>query len=157
AVVYYNLGNALHSRKGRLAEAVAAYREAIRLNNDYPQAHNNLGHALLDLRDVEGAIGEFRQAIGTKQVFPEAYNARHGLGNALKAKGRLEDSIAEYREAIRIKPKFADAHYGLGNAFFPKRLNDAIAEYREAIRINPDHAKAHTNLGNCMAMKGDLE
>jgi tetratricopeptide (TPR) repeat protein/serine/threonine protein kinase len=157
AVVRYNLANALRRMKGRLEEAIAEYREAIRLKEDYPQAQNNLGLALKDKGDLDGAIAAFREAIQTKDSFPNAYMAHSNLGSALRAKGCIGDAITAFRESIRINPDYADAHYGLGNAYFPKRLDDAIAEYREAIRINPDYAMAYNNLGNSLAMKGELE
>jgi serine/threonine protein kinase/Flp pilus assembly protein TadD len=156
AVTHYCFGNALRSMKGRLEEAIAQFRAAIRLNKDYPEAHTNLGNALCDKGDLEGAIVEFREAIGTKRKFPEACNAHMGLGNALKAKGRRGDAITAYRQAIRLKPEFADAHYALGNVLFPDRLEEAIAEYRAAIRIHKDYAQVHNNLGNALALQGDL-
>jgi hypothetical protein len=51
--VHFNLGFAL-TDKGRTDEAIAEFREALRLKKDYPEAHMNLkdypdGSANLDL------------------------------------------------------------------------------------------------------------
>ena len=46
----------------RLDEAVAAYREAIRLKPDYAQAHYNLGTALFAQEKFDEADAEFAEA-----------------------------------------------------------------------------------------------
>jgi Flp pilus assembly protein TadD len=52
---HLNLGNTLF-RQGRLEEAVAEYREALRIDPDYAGAHYNLGQALSRLgRESEAA------------------------------------------------------------------------------------------------------
>jgi tetratricopeptide (TPR) repeat protein len=45
--LHFNLGNALKD-EGKLDEAVAAYRQAIRIRPDYIRAYINLGNALKD-------------------------------------------------------------------------------------------------------------
>ena len=112
---HLNLGVAL-TDLGRLDEAIAEYREALRLDKDFAVGHNNLGVAL------------WRAAIRIKQDFAFAQD---NLGLVLKEKGLLDEAIAEYREAIRIKKDYAEAHTNLGNALHGKGLLDeAIAEYR---------------------------
>jgi serine/threonine protein kinase/tetratricopeptide (TPR) repeat protein len=153
---HYQLGCNLGQQR-RPDEAAAEYREALRIREDYPQAHTNLGNSLRDKGDVDGAITEFRAALGTKRDFPEAYKAHTNLGNALAAKGRKQEAIAEFHKAIRLNKDDLDAHYSLGNVYFPERPDEAIAEYREAIRIDKDYPEAHNNLGNSLAIKGDLD
>jgi serine/threonine protein kinase/Flp pilus assembly protein TadD len=156
AQIHFGLGNALKAAN-QPEQAIIEYREALRLQKDYPQVHVNLGNILVDRNEFDDAIAEYREAIATKHEFSEIYKAHKGLGNALKAKGQLKEAIAEYQTAIRLNDKFADAHYALGNAYFPHRLEEAITEYRAAISLNKNYAQAHTNLGNSLAVKGDLE
>jgi tetratricopeptide (TPR) repeat protein len=154
AEAHTNLGNCL-ADKGRLDEAIAEYREAIRIKKDFPEAHNNLGYALQDQGRLDAAIAEYREAIRVKKDYSTAHN---NLGNALKDQGRLDAAIAEYREAIRIKKNNAEAHYNLGITLKAKgQLDEAIAEYREAIRIKKDSPEAHNNLGAALADKGLLD
>ena len=80
-------------------------------------AHNNLGNALRDKGDLDGAIAEYREAI---RLDPRFANAHCNLGNALSDKGDLDGAIAEYREAIRLDPKHVRAHNNLGTAFSGK-------------------------------------
>ena len=59
AVARYNLGLAL-DRLSRRQEAIAAYREAIRLQAGLKEPHLNLAIALYSAGDFAGAWGEVR-------------------------------------------------------------------------------------------------
>jgi Flp pilus assembly protein TadD len=143
-VAHSNLGNALREQ-GKVAEAIAAYREAIRLQPDRTSAHSNLGLALLKQGKVAEATAEFREAI---RLRPDDAVAHSNLGNALRAEGKVAEAIAAYREAIRLQPDLAVAHSNLGEALHKQgKVDEAIAAFREAIRLRPDFAAAHSNLG----------
>src|SRR5262249_49539320 len=55
-----NLGLTL-GRKGQRDDALAEYREAIRLKDDYAEAHCNLGLALRDKGQFQQAVEELRR------------------------------------------------------------------------------------------------
>jgi tetratricopeptide (TPR) repeat protein len=151
--VRLNLGLALHD-KSQLDEAIAEYREALRLKKDYAEAYNNLGTALRDKGQLDQAIAEIREALRLKKDFALAHC---NLGEVLRAKRQLDEAIAECREAIRIKMDYADARNNLGAALTDKgELGEAIAELREAIRLKKNFAEAHYNLGNALRYKGDV-
>lgn len=61
AVLHTMLGSALEYQK-RSQDAIAEYREAIRLQPDFALAHYDLANALRLSGDVAGAIPEFRRA-----------------------------------------------------------------------------------------------
>jgi Flp pilus assembly protein TadD len=98
-------------RQGRLEEAVAAHREAIRLKKDYPEAHMNLGIALERQGQLEEAVAAYREAIRLKKDYPLAHC---NLGIALTKQGRLDQAVPAHREAIRLKKDYAEAHCNLG-------------------------------------------
>lgn len=60
------------------------FREAIRLKPDYANAHYNLGFALSDKGELDGAIAEFREAL---RLNPDYEAAHYQLGAALFIKG----------------------------------------------------------------------
>ncbi len=75
-------------------EAIAAYRQAVRLVPDYDMAHNNLGAALLERGDADEAIAEYRLALSLN---PSNRFAPGGLADALRQKGDLDGALAEFR------------------------------------------------------------
>ena len=139
----------------RLEEAIAAYRQAIFLKPDYPEARYNLGVALQDRGQLVEAIAAYRQAIALKPNLPEAHN---NLGNAFKEAGQLEDAIAAFRQAIVLKPNLPEAHNNLGNALRDRgQLDEAIASFRQATALRPNYPEAHSNLGNSLKDQGQLD
>ena len=102
-----NLGNAL-SDTGRLDEAIAECREAIRLKKDFALAHYNLGGALMDKGQLDEAIAEYREAIRLKKDFAEAHLT---LGLTLQRQGRFAQALAALRfftEAFAARPALAE-------------------------------------------------
>jgi tetratricopeptide (TPR) repeat protein len=163
ARAHCDLGKTLCDGKHDYDGAIAEFREALGLQADYPEAHTNLGNALLAKGRLDDAIAEYQEALASKQPFREAYLAHSGLGDALGAKGRLDEAIDEHREAIRLTRdnarEKAMAHCNLGATLCDRKhdYDGAIAEFREAIRLNPDYATAHFNLGNALYAKGQLD
>jgi len=147
-----NLGFSLSLLPGRLDEAVAQYREALRLKPNFSKAHNNLGNALYSLGRTGEAIAQYEEAL---RLTPDLAEAHYNLGRALlMIPGRLNEAIAQYGEAIRLKPDYAEAHFGMGSALekMPGRLDDAVAEFRQSLRLKADYAPAHSNLGIALSM-----
>ncbi len=98
-------------RRGRLDEAIAAFREAISLWPGNGDAYRNLGTALDLQGNSKEAIGAFREAI---RLNPRNAAAHVGLGIEISRQAKLEgdlhvklhDEVLEYREAIRLEPNF---------------------------------------------------
>jgi tetratricopeptide (TPR) repeat protein len=152
---HLSLGNDLSFEEGRLDEAVAEYREAIRLKKDFAAAHNNLAIALRRKGRPDEAIAAYREAIRLKKDYYEAHSY---LGVTLATTGRLDEAITECREAVRLNNDYPDAHLSLGIALYKKgQLDEAIAEWQKTIRLRNDSPEAHSNLGNALRDKGRLD
>jgi len=148
AKALFTFGNAL-SRQGKLEEAIAAYREAIRIKPD-SATHLNLGTALQTRGKLEEAVTEFRTAIRIK---PNYARAHYNLGNALRNQGKLAKAEAAYRTALKLKPDYAEAFYNLGTTLNDQgKLEEAIAAYRKVIQIKPDLVPAHNNLARALVL-----
>jgi tetratricopeptide (TPR) repeat protein len=140
----FYLGNAFYRDK-KHENGEKSYKECLRINPDFAEAHYNLGVLLNEMGRKEDAEAEYRDAL---RINPDDAKAHNNLGILLKDMGRKEDAEAEYRDALRINPDFAEAHNNLGVLLKDMgRKEDAEAEYRDALRINPDYAEAHYNLG----------
>ncbi len=157
-MAHNNLGIALKAQ-GKLDEAIAEFREAIRVQPDHAMAHNNLGVALENQGKFDDAIAEYHQAI---RLQPDDAKAHSNLGWLLYAiKHDNDDAIAESRAAIRLKPDFAMAHNNLGIALKAQgKLDEAVMEYRTAIGLKPDDElawKVNTNLGYVLRVQGKMD
>ncbi|MFZ2542181.1 MAG: tetratricopeptide repeat protein, partial [Gallionella sp.] len=61
-----NLGMVLHEL-GKVNEAIASCRQALKLNPDFAEAHNSLGNFLKDIGQFDEAIANFRRALQLDQ------------------------------------------------------------------------------------------
>jgi tetratricopeptide (TPR) repeat protein len=99
--VHLDLSGVLHA-KGRLDEAIAEDREAIRLKKDYAEAHNNLGVVLQDKGQVDEAIAEYREAIRLKKDLALAHC---NLGGMLEQKGEFNEALIYWRRGHELGSK----------------------------------------------------
>jgi serine/threonine-protein kinase len=153
-IAWTELGLALKD-KGDREGAIAAYREAVRLDPSLTVAHLCLGAALYEKGDVEGAIASLQEAI---HLNPKMSATHIVLGLALEAKGDLEGAISAYREAIGLGAKDAKTYNNLGIALRAKGdVEGALAAYQEALRLAPKVAVLHHNVGRALQDMGDVE
>jgi len=173
AVRYYSIARALRPEtahdlahvltgKGESVEAIAVFRDLVRLRPDDGRHWACYSTLLKETGDSSGSREAFEKAAVTLrrriQLKPDDVLAHYNLGNVLGEQGKPDEAIAAYREAIRIKPGYAYAHIGLGNALCDQRkLDEAIAAYGEAIRLKPDDAEAHLGFGYALNKQGKLD
>lgn len=154
AATHNRLGVAL-SAVGRHEEAIAHYREAVRLSPELAAAHYNLGAALQDLERHGEAAAAYRRAIA---LTPDDARPHYNLGIVLQAEGRLREAADAYRAALRVRPDHARAANNLGNVLRELgRVEEAEQAYRRAIASDSLHADARNNLGTVLRSRGDLD
>jgi Flp pilus assembly protein TadD len=153
ARAFSNLGNALWVQRGRVPEAIAAYRSAIRLEPGEPSYHSNLGFVLSHVTGhLSDGIDEYETAL---RIDPANAKVLDSYGIVLEGiPGRLPDAISRFEAALKIDPAYPEAHVNLGVAYAntPGRLQDAIDHFQAALRSDPDSAAAHNDLG--VALEG---
>jgi predicted O-linked N-acetylglucosamine transferase (SPINDLY family) len=125
-------------------DALPALHNAAKLSPNDAEAHNNLGVALQERGQLDGAVASYRSALRIDPGFVEAH---YNLGNVLSELGRLEEAVASYRSALKINPNFAVIHSNLGAALQELgRLNEALSSCRRALELEPGLAVVHSNL-----------
>ena len=146
-----NLGFAL-ADVGQRTRAAAAYTEAIRINPQYPNAHNYYGALLAEMGEHDRAAAEFQTALTLRPRFAEAHNS---LGLTRMAQNRVDDAIAEFDAALKIDPGFAPARNNLAIAYVNQQRYDlALPAFEEAVRQQPGSAEAQFNLASALANSG---
>jgi len=149
AALYRSLGKAL-TALGRPDEAIAKYRDALRIVPDSALTHTDLGVALSQLGRHDEALAEFAAAA---RFEPAVVDRHTNLGGALLQMGRLDDAIAAYRTAVTLAPADAEVYNDLGVALLTAgRPAEAIVQFESALRLNHAHAPARANLAKAHAM-----
>jgi predicted O-linked N-acetylglucosamine transferase (SPINDLY family) len=74
AAVELNNSGIVLGKKGDFVAAEASFRKAIALHPGLPQAHYNLGHALVDTGNLDEALTEFRRTIELDPDLISAYD-----------------------------------------------------------------------------------
>jgi tetratricopeptide (TPR) repeat protein len=135
---------------GRVEEAIACYREGIRLQPTRAEAHVNLGNALHQQGKAAEAASCYREALRHK---PDLWQANLNLGNVLSLLGKEEEAVPYFREAIRLRPDLTDAHVSLACLRANSRdmkLRDAaeaVMLARTAVERNPTKSSYLRMLG----------
>jgi predicted O-linked N-acetylglucosamine transferase (SPINDLY family) len=137
---YHNsLGN-VYRTLGRPVDAIAEFREALRLKPDFSFAYNNLGIVLADCGQHRGAVACFEQAVQLDQRNVQAWM---NLGSALLDFGEPADAAACFECAIEVEPNQGRAFEQLGRCRARLgRVEEAIPAYERAVTLQAAAAPA---------------
>lgn len=128
---------------------------AISLDPSMYQAHYLLGNVLFRTSDADGAITEYRRAIGLAPEQPRTY---YQLALALRSK---QDDAAE--ESALEQALAADSHYAPANCEMGRilleehRPADAVGHLLAAIQDNPRLENAYFQLAKAYAVLGEKD
>jgi tetratricopeptide (TPR) repeat protein len=137
---------------GRMEEAETQLREALQIDPNLAQGHNNLGRVLLQKGEVDEATAEFQKVV---EIQPDYADGHNNLGVVLLQKDAVEEAMSEFQKALEIKPDYAEAHNNLGDVLLQKGGTDeAIAHFQKALETDAGYANAHTHLGTALLLKG---
>jgi tetratricopeptide (TPR) repeat protein/S1-C subfamily serine protease len=133
------------SNQKKYAAAISVYDEMIRMR---PEAYiyRNRGLMKAALKDNQGAINDYNQAIQINPNYANAYNSRGAIKATLKdRKGAIDD----YSQAIQINPNYVNAYIGRGMTKTAlKDSQGAIRDYDRAIQLDSNNAFAYNERGN---------
>src|SRR5262249_41673460 len=153
---------------GKKKEAIADYREALKINGEDRLNKTRLDRVDPTQRDAdECAKARGDDAIATCSRLltrdPKNASAYVNRGKAYKDHGyknndEYERAIANYDQAMRRDPNEAEADRERGSSYEMKRDSDrTIADSGEAVRHNPKDARAYKSRGNVYRSKGDFD
>jgi serine/threonine protein kinase/tetratricopeptide (TPR) repeat protein len=163
---YHNRGDC-YAKLGQLDEAIADYREALRLCRGGAEhrknLHFDLGKALAGKGRQDEAVAHYTACIALGPDGPGGYQNRGGCYFKL---GRLDEAITDFRQVLRVRAELAGDHraelagdyLNLGHALWHKgRVNEAIAICQKAICLAPNFAMARSYLAWWLATCPDLK
>ena len=110
-----------HLHKKEYDQAITSFREALKIQPEFPDALDNLGKALEATGKDADAIAAFDKAI---KIAPEKAAVYADKGMALFHEGKYEDAAAAYRQALEHHKDFSEAQNGLGAALLHLGKNE---------------------------------
>ena len=145
----------LYLQFGKVAEAVAHFRESARLQPESAAAQYNVGTTLLRLGNHAAAIRYLEQAL---RLDPEYAQAHNDLGVALRLQGKTVEAIRHFRQALLTRPDDGDALYNLARALTVEgEFEEAITRYRRALQVQPDARDALADFAWLLATHPDAK
>ena len=140
---------------GRLDEAAAMLRRALKARPQFPEAMNNLASIMQQQGNAAEALTMLQQSLAMRPQFPEALINQ---GNALHTLCRYAEAATSYRQALALQP---GNHTGWSNlSIVLLELDEteaAIAAAKRAISLKPDYANAYQNHGFALRKSGRVD
>jgi len=143
-------------RAGRTEEALAHFREVVRIAPGYSErqyaVYRSLSRPEKIEADANDLLAEKRKAMAHDS------DVLNWAGLNLAGKGRIELAAHFFRQAVRIHPDAAESHYNLAVALGRLgKKEEAIPHFREALRIPPVDAEACNKIGVALVRLGRFE
>ena len=143
AFAHNNLGTFL-AQRGRLAEAVPHFEDALRLEPANFLAHNNLGVALMIQNRLAEAMVHYQKALALRSDYGDA---EANLGSALAGRGQFDEALSHLYRAVGLGVDSEDVHVKLGLVLAQLGRNaEATEEFKKALAINPSDARVQSYL-----------
>jgi tetratricopeptide (TPR) repeat protein len=125
---HFNLGGYYFGQQD-YAHAIAEYKKATELNQNYSTAYNILGYAYRQNEDYANAELAFKKYI---ELIPNDPNPYDSYGELLLKMGKYEDAITQYRKALSIDEHFVNSHFAIAAALaYMGKHDEATAELQK--------------------------
>ena len=141
--------------KGRPAEAVPHFAEAVRIQADASEYHYLLGLSFLFLGKLNEANEQFKETLTRNRKHADAW---HNMGIAKLRQGKFENAAFSFRKALELNPRSPDTLAGLGSALWRAgKKQEAAKAFRDALDSNPKEAQPWNGLGMAELAQGNLD
>jgi tetratricopeptide (TPR) repeat protein len=144
----YDMLGVIYHQQGRMTDAEAMFKEALRINPSYTEAALNLAVTLNDLGKYREAKDIYQRAMSASRSAPrnldpfakgKIANMHADIGAAYHGVGLYEDAVREYERALALCPKFVDIRTKLGTTF--REMGNVAAAIREFERVKAENPK----------------
>lgn len=143
-----------HRSAGRIAEAIAAYREALALRPALPNAWYNLGRLQRQAGRFEAALAAYAQALAHGVSDPEEVHLNRSVIYADDLV-RSEAAEAELNRALELNPSYVPALLNLGNVYDDRGDGPkARSAYERALALDPANPLALARLAGVAELSG---
>ena len=128
-------------RERRLTAAIEAYREAIKLDHSFFEAHYNLGLAAYDVKNLPQSLSSYEEALS---INPTSSNARYNFALALEQAAFIRDAASELEKLLADNPEESRAHFILAKLYADELSQPKLARlhYSKVLALEPQHPDA---------------
>ena len=142
----FELGLSL-AKQGRNDDAIADFRDAVKLNPDFTEAHFSLG-VLLARQGQPGYAGAMQHFLNVLRLSPRDVDAHVNISNLLEAEGDFIASVAAMQKAVGFASEKTGLYVMLGEKQDKAgQYPDAVESFREALKSGRLLARARFGLG----------
>ena len=141
-------------REGRGGEAIDAFKAALAVQPDLPDAWFNLAYLQRQARQFEEALASYGEALARGVAEPEEVHLNRGVIFADDL-ARPADAEAELEAALRLNPRYLPALLNLGNLHEDRGEREAARDaYARALHLEPANALALARLAGVSPPEG---
>jgi len=143
------------ARQGKADEAIANYREALRVDSKLPGLHFELAEMLNNSTIPNGreeAESEYEASLAAN---PSDEKSECRLGDLAALKGDQKAANEHYERALKLQPNDAEANIGLAKALMSMNQSEkALPLLEHAVKLDPTSAVAHFRLSTVYRQMG---
>ncbi len=144
-----------HRKDGRLTEAAAAWRRALKQDPANAEAHRGLGEIALQKGQAAQAIAHLEAAANAALTDPAL---QFQVANLLLASGQAQRAADRYQIAAALAPQVPEVFNNLGAALKQLgALDAATTALQRAIELRPAFAEAWNTLGTVQSDQGTAQ
>lgn len=126
--------------RGRVADALARFRLALREDPQNPAYRSKLAWVLLQKGDKAGALAEYRILARDR---PGNANIHYNMGGLLLELARPGEAVSAFRRVLRLEPGYQGAALYLADALrLDSHYQEAFEQYRNVVTRQPMLAAA---------------
>ena len=132
-LILHNILGVSQEAQKNFKEAADSYRNALKIQPQFAEMQFNLGSALYQLGDSQGAIQHYQKAI---QIKPDLVVAYFNLGITYQDELQFDKALSAYEKAIELEPGFYEAFGNKGAVYlFQGDLDAAILSFQKSLNI----------------------
>jgi len=143
------------ARQGKTDEAIANYREALKLDPNVPGLHFELAEMLNSssvASELQEAEKEYEAALAANTLDEKA---ECRLGDLVALRGDQKAAAEHYERALKLQPNDPDANIGLAKMLMTmNQTGKAVPLLELAVKLDPTSVVAHFRLSNAYRQMG---
>ena len=106
SALFFNELGVAYRNKGKLSEAIQAYKDALSRDPENPAVMKNLGDAFYLRKEHTQAVEQYQKALRSNPRFLQAH---FSLGLAYYRLGNYQEALEEFETVLKLDPKDEDA------------------------------------------------